>query len=465
MYESDSVLNVNLIQGFRTDLFGGLGMAFGDIRVAERAEWLVDRIAATGSLVLRKLGGDLAGERSVGRFLSSPYVSVDAIVETVAARTARQCAGRRVLAVQDTTEINFSRRDKKRRGFGPGGDGKTPGFFIHPVIAVDVESEAVVGLVDATIWTRSTGGHPARGNRLFAQKESERWLMGCRAAAKVLRHSRAVTMVADRESDLYPLFAERPANLGLIVRAAQKRNLAEGGCLFEALNDAELLDTAQVRVASRGPGDKGRIAKVALRAGKVRIACPQAYRKQGLAESIELSLVEAKEIDAPKGKSPLHWRLLTTHGVDTAAQAGEVVQLYRLRWRIEQTFRALKSDGLALEDSQVTDAERMFNLAAMGLAGAVRTIQLVDARDGGPRPSSDVIDEAFAPALLRISKSLEGNTQRQKNPHLPTTLAFVAWIAARLGGWNCYYKPPGPKTMRDGWNRLAPMLQGYALAS
>lgn len=196
-------------------------MAYGDIRVAERAEWLVDRIAATGSLVLRKLGGDLAGERSVGRFLSSPYVSVDSIVETLAARTAKQCSGRRVLAVQDTTEINFSRRDKKRRGFGPGGDGKTPGFFIHPVIAVDVESEAVVGLVDATIWTRSTGGHPARGNRLFAQKESERWLMGCRAAAKVLRHSSAVTMVADRESDLYPLFAERPANLDLIVRAAR----------------------------------------------------------------------------------------------------------------------------------------------------------------------------------------------------------------------------------------------------
>jgi hypothetical protein len=464
MYESDSVLRVNLIQDFRADLFGGLGMAFGDIRVADRADWLIDRIAATGSLTLRKLGGDLAGERSVGRFLSSPYVSVNAIVETLAARTAKQCSGRHVLAVQDTTEINFSRRDKKRRGFGPGGDGKTPGFFIHPVIAVDVESEAVVGLIDATIWTRSTGGSPGRGNRRFEEKESERWLMGCRAAAKVLRNSSAVTMVADRESDLYPLFAERPAHLDLIVRAAQNRKLADGGHLFDALNDAALLAAVEVRVAPRGPGDKGRIAKVELRAGKVCIACPRAYRKTGLAQTLELTLVEAREVDAPKGKAALHWRLFTTHAVEDAAQANEVVQLYRLRWRIEQTFRALKSDGLALEDSQVTDAERMFNLAAMGLAGAVRTIQLVDARDGSPRPSSDVIDDELAPALLRISKSLEGNTARQKNHHQPNSLAFVAWIAARLGGWNCYYKPPGPKTMRDGWNRLMPMLQGYALA-
>jgi len=59
-----------------------------------------------------------------------------------------------------------------------------------------------------------------------------------------------------------------------------------------------------------------------------------------------------------------------------------------LRWRIEQLFRALKSDGLALDDSQVIEAERMFNLAAIGLAGAIRTIQLVDARDGSPRRSA-----------------------------------------------------------------------------
>ena len=167
---------------------------------------------------------------------------------------------------------------------------------------------------------------------------------------------------------------------------------------------------------------------------------------------------------SPPGKTALVWRLLTTRTVSNAAQAEEIVQLYRLRWRIEQIFRALKSDGLALDDSQVIDAERMFNLAAIGLAGAIRTIQLVDARDGGPRPARDVIDTNFAVALERLSKKLEGKTVRQKNPHPPESLAFVSWIAARLGGWNCYYKPPGPKTMRDGWNRLAATLEGYALA-
>jgi Transposase DDE domain len=440
-------------------------MSFGDIRVAQRADWLIDRVAALGTLKLRRIGETRAGEVAVGRFLSSPYVSVDTIIETLAARTAKQCVGRRVLAVQDTTEINFAGREKKRRGFGPAGDGETPGFFIHPVIVVDVETEAVVGAVDAAIWTRSQRGREARRNCTFDEKESARWHAGCEAAAAVLPQASSVTMVADRESDIYALFARKPEGLELIVRAAQDRCLADGGRLFEALAQTARLGSTNVRVVPRGPGEKERIARVELRAGKVRIARPKNGLVEDFPKAIELTLVEASEIDPSPGKPALHWRLLTTHDVHTAAQANEVVQLYRLRWRIEQTFRALKSDGLALEDSQVIDAERMFNLAAIGLAAAIRTIQLVDARDGSARPSSDVIDEAFAPALQSISKKLEGKTERQKNPHDPNSLAFVSWIAARLGGWNCYYKPPGPKTMRTGWNRLAAMLEGYVLAT
>jgi hypothetical protein len=440
-------------------------MAFGDIRVADRAEWLLDRIVTTGSLVLRKLGETRAGEVAIQRFLSSRHVAVDRLVETVAERTAAQCAGRRVLAVQDTTEFNFSGREKRRTGFGPGGDGKAAGFFMHPVIAIDADSEAMVGLVDLTIWTRAGSKKARRGNKAFEEKESERWILGCRAAASVLSQAAQVIVVADRDSDLYPLFAQKPEGVDLIVRACQDRKLDDKAHLFEACGQEQPLHTSLVRVAPRGPGDKERIAQVELRVAKVRIARPAAYADKGFPETVEMTLVEAREVDAPKGKTPLLWRLLTTLEADTAEKACEVVQFYRLRWRIEQTFRALKSDGLALEDSQVTGVEHMFNLAAAGLIAAVRTIQLVDARDGSSRPATDVLDEVFAPALERISKKLEGATQRQKNPHPRDSLAFVAWIAARLGGWNCYGKPPGPKTMRSGWSELAAMLCGYTLAT
>ena len=60
---------------------------------------------------------------------------------------------------------------------------------------------------------------------------------------------------------------------------------------------------------------------------------------------------------------------------------------------------------------------------------------------------------------------LEGNTARQRNPHPKNSLAWLSGIIARLGGWNCYYKPPGPKTMRQGWDRFAAIAEGSALAN
>ena len=63
-----------------------------------------------------------------------------------------------------------------------------------------------------------------------------------------------------------------------------------------------------------------------------------------------------------------------------------------------------------------------------------------------------------------IGPTLEGKTQRQKNPHPLGSLPWLSWIVARLGGWNCYYKPAGPKTMRAGWDKLAAMTAGFHIA-
>jgi hypothetical protein len=175
--------------------------------------------------------------------------------------------------------------------------------------------------------------------------------------------------------------------------------------------------------------------------------------------------VEAREIGLPPDGKPLLWRLLTTIEVTDAAGAQEIVRLYRLRWRIEEVFRALKNDGMRLGQTQLHEAGRLFKLALVGLAAATRTIQLVDARDGSTRPATDVIDESLLPAAEAIAPTLEGRTERQKNPHPLHSLAWLAWIVARLGGWNCYYKPPGPKTMRAGWDRFATMAAGFAIAT
>jgi len=438
---------------------------FGDVRRAERGAWLFDRIVSSGSLVFRKIGGDRAGEMAAHRFLASPAVTALEIIETLGMRTGERCRGRRIIAAQDTTEINFSGRARARRGLGPAGDGKTPGFFMHAVVAVDREDEAVVGLLDAAIWTRKAGKRAsARRKRRLEEKESQRWLSTTQVVAERAADASQLIVVGDRESDIFPLFARRPESVELVVRAAQDRALADGTRLFAAPAAWPVLGVREVKVGPRGAADKGRTAKVTLRAGPIRVARPRNGADAKDPKYLDLTLVEAREEEPPPNTEAVHWRLITTLPAVDLAAAEEIVQIYRLRWRIEQVFRATKNDGLALPDVQTHDAARLLKMAALAIGAAVRTIQLVDARDGGTRPASDVADGQTLDAAEAIGPTLEGKTQRQKNPHPPRSLPWLSWVVARLGGWNCYYKPPGPKTMAAGWDRLVAMAAGFHIA-
>jgi len=442
--------------------------AFGDKRRSAAMSRLYGSIVEQNSLVIRKVGVDRGGELAAHRVLSSTRVTPDATLRCLSQRTAAAVAGRRIVAAQDTTEVNFPGRQS--RGLGPAGNRnrrlpiQTPGFLIHAMIAVDADADAVLGLVDAEIWTREDSAVLPRRHREMADKESQRWLNAAETAAQRLADAAECIVVGDRESDIYALFSRRPASVHLLVRAAQNRALEDGTRLFAATADWPALGTQTVDIPPRRPGDRGRQAQVTLRADTVTLRHPRNARREGDAQSIEITLVEAIEEHPPAGQTALHWRLLTTLPARSEAEAGEIVRLYRLRWRIEQTFRMLKSDGLRLEEAQTAEPHRLFNLAALATAAAVHIIQLVDARDGSSRPASDVATDAQIVAAAAVAPTLEGKTVRQRNPHIAGSLAWMSWIVARLGGWNCYYKPPGPKTMRDGWQRFAAIAEGFTLA-
>ena len=439
----------------------------GDARRDKRAAWMLERIVTSGSLVLREIGQTRSGEVGAHRLLSSDDVDPDALLVPHVARTAQACRGRRIVAAQDTTEINFDRYRQPVAGLGPTGNTDIRGFFIHPVVAIDVDDEALLGVVGARIWTREEEPTPDHRCIAFEEKESRRWLDAAETAATRLACvASQVVVVADREGDIYPLFSRRPESIDLVVRASHDRVLVGKGSLFAAPAAWPMLGTAAVKVAPRGPGDKGRTATVAIKAGSVTIKRPKTAPNRDEAPALTLGLVEVREV-VPTGRKskqagqPLLWRLVTTLPVATLADAQDAVRLYRLRWRIEEVFRVLKSDGLDIEESQLETAGRLLNLAALGLVAAARIVQLVDARDGSSRPATDVIEPEDIEAAAAISVTLEGGTERQKNPHPQSSLAWLAWIAARLGGWNCYYKPPGPKTMSRGLDRLIERIEGF----
>ena len=275
---------------------GALGY-FGDARRAAVGTELIERVTATGSLVIRKLGATRAGELAIHRFLSAPSVTCKEMLETLAERTLAATAGRRIVVAQDTTEINFAGRAVNRRGLGPAGDGASAGFFIHPLIAIDSETEAVLGLLDAHIWTRDGEIEAApRRKRAIEDKESIRWLRGVERAAEVLTDAASVVVVGDRESDIYSGFARRPAGVDLVVRAAQDRALVDDASLFASAAAWPELRQMPVKVAPRRVGDRGRIATVALRAGPVTVKRPRHGFAKTDPETVSMTLVEAREV-------------------------------------------------------------------------------------------------------------------------------------------------------------------------
>lgn len=440
---------------------------FGDRRLERVGVALLGAMQRQRTLCVHRLAKDRNEALRFGRFLGNRAVSTHEMLATAARQTATRAAGRHLLAIADTTELHFPTHAASKRGFGKGGNGKDLGLFLHPVLAVDAAHGGMVGLVDCAVLNRTGGKVEDRHGRAADQKESRRWLQGVEAAADVLAEAGRITAVMDRESDIYDLFARRPPTVELLCRSAQDR-LVEGGTPLSACcaGWAEQ-GRATITVPAR-PGQAERAAVVALRFGAVQLKRPAAQARS-LPQTVRMRVVDVREVDPPSGVEPVHWRLLTTHAVETAADARQIVAWYRMRWIIEQVFRSLKTHGLRVEDSQVEQAGNFTKLAVVALIAAVRSIQLVLARGGSTeQPITDAVDAKDMPALRRLNASLQGRTTKLQNPHPKTSLAWLAWIVARLGGWSGYtssgYKPPGPKTMHHGLLRLDPILIGWRLA-
>ena len=373
------------------------------------------------------------------------------MLETARERTCALGVGRHVLAIQDTTSVRV--------------DEKGIGLSCHPVLAVDAHDGAALGLVDAIFLAREGGLKGQRKQRDFADKDSRRWLDGAHAAEALAASGAAsVTVVEDREGDIYECFAYKPAGVEKLVRASQDRRLADSGSLFARAESLPQAGLMKVDLPA-APGRKARVATLAVSFAEVALARP-ANRKaaSGLPEAAPVNLVVGREIDAPEGAEAAYWLLLTTHAVCDIADARRIIGFYRSRWTIEQLFRTMKTKGFCMEALRQEEGGPLEKLVTAILIAAVKVMQLVADRDGAAgRPFEDALDSADGPALEAVSKTLEGKTEKQKNPHPKGSLAFAAWVCARLGGWTGYYGKPGPIVMLRGLTQFHAIKHGWNL--
>lgn len=426
---------------------------------------LLQCIVAQKKVCLRVLaGGARSLEVCFGRFLSNAKVTVERVIESWSDQTRRAVLGRHVLALQDTSEIKFATTEDHRRDLGKIKKGNVFGVLLHPMLAIDAVSGICLGLAGGTIWTRDGGVKLAHSKRPLEEKESRRWVATAEAAKDILSQAAMITVIGDREDDFYGAWARVPDDkVHLLTRLMKDHALLGGGTVRQVVGLVDIADRQTIELRERADR-KLRKAELALRFGTVTLKRPNTAEKD-LADSVTVSFVEVQEIDALEGVQALHWLLLTTHKVGTAAEAWNIVNWYKRRWIIEQFFRILKTQGLKIEDSQVQSADRLIKLVAIAAKAAAIIIQLVQARAGKDHQPAEL---AFSPreidALAALNKTREGKTALQKNPHPPRTLAWAAWIIAKLGGWDGYKssKPPGPVTFHHGLEYFRAFAHGWA---
>ena len=160
--------------------------------------------------------------------------------------------------------------------------------FLHPIIAVDADQGGLFGLIGAEVINRTEGKRGEHKTRPADEKESRRWLTGAETAGEVLADARMITMVEDREGDIYDQFARRPAHVHLLVRAAQNRSTDDERKLFERCASWSAVTHRTIRVAAKhGTAERAeRTAVVAVRYGEVTIKRPR-HAETSLPPTIE----------------------------------------------------------------------------------------------------------------------------------------------------------------------------------
>ncbi len=279
-------------------------------------------------------------------------------------------------------------------------------------------------------------------------------------AAERLAGAAQVVVVGDREADIYSHIAACPPEVDLLVRARHDRALAEGGTLF-AQTAAWPVHT-QALVAAAPRGDKGRVAQVAICSNRVKVARPASAEPSDPA-SLELGLVEVRELDPPAGVKPLLWRLVTTLPVDGPAAAQEAVRL---------------SPALAHRGGVPHAQER--RPAPGGDAGARPGAGLPPrgpgpGRGGAHPPAGRRPRRRPPPHERRARQPLHRSGRRpqpiprRRNRQAEESASKGVSRLARLGRgpprrMELLWQAPGPKTMAKGWERFSATLSGFILA-
>jgi len=370
--------------------------------------------------------GDRHALKAYYRFINKKHARMNptGILSGHRQETIRRIKGqRRVLAVQDTTDLDFSDR-LHCNDLGDIGKNQTgavsQGLKMHSLLPLS-EAGLLLGVLGTNIYAAHFDGEDKAQDRPIEQKESFRWLRAIDELVEVSQWAPETELIAigDRESDLFELFDYRRRKarpIHLLVRARYDRCLEdEPHKLFAHLESLPVMAEATISVPRQRekkgkPSQPGRIAlparraKVQLRWERVTIRAPKTSQTRHM-QPVALWALLLTEVDPPQGAKPLRWVLLTTVPIESRKQALRCLRWYTRRWRIEEWHRVLKS-GCRIEAHQHQSAAKLACAIAIDTVMAWRVMALTLLGREVPDLRCDLIFEPWECRLLDVLQPL-----------------------------------------------------------
>ncbi len=314
---------------------------FGDKRLTKRAIFIGEALSLKYGQPLSQVFNNAGALKRTYEFLTNPKTSFVKVIQPHHVQTAHQVSELPiVLAVGDTTYLDYKKIIAKREEYGPIGKGGN-GLILHSTLAINPDNGQSLGLLWEKLWHREHHKQKKK-TRSIQEKESYRWVEAFSEVQKLWSEKQStqvnspkVIHVFDREGDIAEVFemVTQTANTGLVVRAAHNRALSEtSSYLWAQVSSLPVQFLMEVELPKTKKRSH-RQAQLAVRYTPLKLRSPQRLKNQ---EYFEVYAVYASEIDPPPGEEPVEWMLLTTEEVKNPLQARVILRWYTYRWRIEE---------------------------------------------------------------------------------------------------------------------------------
>jgi Transposase Tn5 dimerisation domain/Transposase DNA-binding len=464
----------------------------GDRRLNDRLKTILSRISQDPSQSLSGACRGFAEVVACRRFLDNEEVGQDQLLAPHRVASLERIKQHpKVLFIQDTTELDFTTK-KKLEGTGPLSSQHRRGFFAHNELVVSLE-RLPLGLWETSIEARLDQEHgkaSQRKEKPIEQKETYRWLEGYRHGCDLaqLVPETEVIVCADREADIYEVFAERENRLASgqsaaswLIRSKTDRCLerfeeeqipppaepsqkAARLKIQQRLEQSPVLGTISFPVPAKEQFKKvkggsrkkvsrsRRIATQEIRAIQVQLKAPR--RKDRSLPAVKIWVVQAKEINPPADQEPIDWTLLTSLETIDFEQACAVIDLYLCRWEIEVFHRVLKT-GCRVEELQLRTSPRIKLAILLYMIVAWRVLYVMHLGRQCPDLACNVVFEEDEWQSTWVI--IKGGSPPQSLPTLNEMIRMVASFGGFLGRKRDGH--PGPQTLWIGLSRV----QDFAL--